>query len=181
MASFCYFLLLLLLLFIFSPIGVATSPTFGTFTSPFIDSTSSSIGAAATSSAVSSLSSIGAEAVATSPNRLRDPVLEELHSRIVNQNILSVASTVTEASTLDTVVTYFVSQIVIGQGGNATFKDIDYTSPSAACWPSINHTIRVRLFLCAFLSPQSRYYNNSDIKKYALSALSWWLKHDLTS
>jgi chondroitin AC lyase len=161
MANFCS----LLFLFILSPIGVATSPPFGTSTSSFIDSSSSSIGAAATSSS----------------NRLRDPVLEELHSRIVNQNILSVASTVTEASTLDTVVTYFVSQIVIGQGGNATFKDIDYNSPSAACWPSINHTIRVRLFLCAFLSPQSRYYNNSNIKKYALAALSWWLKHDLTS
>ena len=63
MANFCS----LLFLFILSPIGVATSPTFGTSTSSFIDSTSSSIGAAATSSS----------------NRLRDPVLEELHSRIV--------------------------------------------------------------------------------------------------
>ena len=107
-----------------------------------------------------------------------DPILNELRSRFVSQQILGVASTVLEAESLDNDVTFFVSQFNVD---NSTFIDIDYASSSAASWPSANHTIRVRLFLSAVLSPLSRFYNDSSVKSIAFSALSWWIKHDPTS
>jgi len=107
-----------------------------------------------------------------------DPLLDVLRDRFIAQQILGVASTTIETLALDEDVTFFLSRFNVI---NFTFTDIDYTSSSAACWPSANHTIRVRLFLSALLAPQSQYFNSSKLKDISLSALSWWLLHDLTS
>jgi len=60
---------------------------------------------------------------------------------------------------------------------DGSFVDIDYAFQQAAIWPAYNHSKRVEWMASAFVTPGSRFYNDSALEATALRSLDWWLLH----
>lgn len=115
----------------------------------------------------------GARAAGAHAAGARDPTLDTMTARLIEQTVVQYQFIKYWDAQCDAILNLMLPE------GN--FTDIDYHSQQPALWPAYNHTKRVEWLTAAWLTPSSRHFNNSATLARTLRSLDWWLVNGLDS